>query len=747
MVRYNDIVRKSFFVFLLLYVFNSFGKHRGPQLQPTGLLVTNNAIALSQSDFDSGSYRIQESGYYYLTEDIIFAPIPASEASRTDKPDVGWFTALSIECDNVVFDLNTKTLETSQDFIDTHSFKVFSMIELNNSPFPHFLFAYPGETEIKTAKNVLITNGTLGRSPHHGIHGNGNVNVRIDNLIIRDFEVAGVSLNGLKSGEMRHLDISGIEHEVPFTGLLAVINMALVELNKLKDGGDVNAQPYITALEIMANDPAQNGSDHPSATHDGNAYGLFLNRTVDVGPLPLHCTDATTNCVIIEDVTVCNMKSKVIETIHIQDNNGITLKGERFGVMRWADAYPDGTFAPNALLKAQTYAVNENHPELLPEGFANNILSDSPDETTFLSQVKPGFVGDFAGHTDKGVFGIRVDCGHGVYIKNCRVFGLENIGDKGHLLSDIPAGENYDFDQIRYTGNDVYGVSLTACHNCSVVDTSVFECSSTNGNVNGVSVINESSVNDFINCLSNDHVAFLDNPSSVVNPSSHVYGFIVDNTANSNEFTNCQAQLLESPRYCYGFSIEGSRANLFNSCTAFDNKATSSLTLTSEKRAIGFQLLGTEGTECRECQAINMYCSGETDATAESQSIAAGFSIDKSDSSNDTYTIITDCQANSNNGGAGKGYGMYAKNAQYMTITNNGFANNRSDGSFGFGYGMAITEADGSFIIRNIAHGNHTNFAVSYTDPGKVIPLIYGSYCALASMERLKEGVNISLMR
>ena len=39
---------------------------RTPTLHESGLLVPNSAIAISQSDFDSGSLRITQPGYYYI---------------------------------------------------------------------------------------------------------------------------------------------------------------------------------------------------------------------------------------------------------------------------------------------------------------------------------------------------------------------------------------------------------------------------------------------------------------------------------------------------------------------------------------------------------------------------------------------------------------------------------------------------------------------------------------------------------
>lgn len=39
-------------------------------------------------------------------------------------------------------------------------------------------------------------NGILGRSSHHGIHGNSMAEIFLYDLKIKDFEVGGISLNG-----------------------------------------------------------------------------------------------------------------------------------------------------------------------------------------------------------------------------------------------------------------------------------------------------------------------------------------------------------------------------------------------------------------------------------------------------------------------------------------------------------------------------------------------------------------------
>ena len=60
----------------------------------------------------------------------------------------------------------------------------------------------------KPGEKVLIKNGTLSRSSHHGIHGNKNTNIIIQNLSIKDFEVAGIALNGTTIGILDNIKIN-----------------------------------------------------------------------------------------------------------------------------------------------------------------------------------------------------------------------------------------------------------------------------------------------------------------------------------------------------------------------------------------------------------------------------------------------------------------------------------------------------------------------------------------------------------
>ncbi|CAE8641398.1 unnamed protein product [Polarella glacialis] len=161
---------------------------------------------LRERDFRKGTYRIKLPGVYKLMTDIEFYPSPQTNffppENSTEYPlrngyHLGFFAAISIETSGVVIDLNGKTIRQSRAHHLLQRF--FAVIELASRPFiakvgpPQFGIV---TEEINFATDAVIENGILGLSSHHGIHGNRNSRIFLKNLVIRDFEVGGISLNG-----------------------------------------------------------------------------------------------------------------------------------------------------------------------------------------------------------------------------------------------------------------------------------------------------------------------------------------------------------------------------------------------------------------------------------------------------------------------------------------------------------------------------------------------------------------------
>ena len=88
-------------------------------------------ISLTNSNFTDGTLRIRQSGCYYLKEKIQFAPnfkrcdywprfdtaVESNSNNATEWPmgpySLGFFAAITVEADDVVLDLNNKTIEAT----------------------------------------------------------------------------------------------------------------------------------------------------------------------------------------------------------------------------------------------------------------------------------------------------------------------------------------------------------------------------------------------------------------------------------------------------------------------------------------------------------------------------------------------------------------------------------------------------------------------------------------------------------
>ena len=187
-------------------------------------------IYLKQKDFENGTVRITTPGIYILTENIIFNPNEETDFLPTEKQSevngiypqnmsgpyhLGFFSAITIESDDVLLDLNGKTLSQSPN----HNFqqRFYANIELANMPFipKQGPGDFKGAMSYVSGNRLLIQNGNLGLSSHHGIHGNSSNNTIIRNLSISQFEVAGIALNGTTNGIISDVVVKNAKQDVP----------------------------------------------------------------------------------------------------------------------------------------------------------------------------------------------------------------------------------------------------------------------------------------------------------------------------------------------------------------------------------------------------------------------------------------------------------------------------------------------------------------------------------------------------
>lgn len=192
-------------------------------------------VVLRQDDFEDGTYRITNPGRYVLAEDIEFCPQPHNDywppmnlwnKYPPSSYYLGYFAAITVEADGVEIDLRQHTIQQCREFYLVQRF--FNVIELNNRVF----VPNEGVSSLnyqKTDKpaggaeagdfimpsNVVVKNGIIGRSSHAGIHGNGVTGLKVVDVTIKDFEVAGIHCNGCKDVSIDEVEVGPSASSVP----------------------------------------------------------------------------------------------------------------------------------------------------------------------------------------------------------------------------------------------------------------------------------------------------------------------------------------------------------------------------------------------------------------------------------------------------------------------------------------------------------------------------------------------------
>lgn len=677
-------------------------------------------IRLLQSDFASGTYRIHEGGYFELGEHILFDPQPEAEKLRTDKPVSGWFASITVETEEpVIIDLKNFMLASSVSFDEAHVFNVFAQIELDNCPFSGTLYGFPNPHQALvnfksdliyvSASNVIIKNGMLGRSGHWGIHGNNNSNIHIENMIIKDWEVRGIELNGLVHGSIKNVEISGLEHviktSVPLVGVLHVKEI----LHHLAAQGYKDAKLRLQKLEEFLLDENA-GTLNPAQTLPiGTIGGLFIAgggvSNVDFPVTTSMCAHAakmtggrTCDDIVIEDVVIHDAAVNSVQFAAIgskyQGPQGNSIGIENVGLLPggsllWKDAYDtQGNFAPNEPLIATVFvalallAHNPKAKKMLPKNFdkiAQSILENN--ETLFLENAVPIYT--YPSHKIKGLFGMRIEGAQNVIVQNCSAYNLSSVGAKvteifpvkvqsiatrtSHHNVSINVGTN-DAQVVvlpAYRGNDIWGYEFAVCKNCIIHNCIADTIVSHNGNPFGFELIADDDSVVVDNCHAQNIISYGATMDSNITMPSESYGFRVKDTKTTNTFINCWASGIYAPVRSFGFAAELCTGALFENCSVYDvvSSSTHADSLDPEKQQVsfGFNTEGASGTCFKNCSANQIQCAGTT--TGTNSALAAGFACTE----NDLNSKIVGCSVTQAMAANGNVYSIFVDDTSVLS--------------------------------------------------------------------------------
>lgn len=515
-----------------------------------------NKILLTQKDFDTGTYRITKGGIYCLQEDIEFSPnsniytsidgisspnvldnFHPQESQKNEYPtppyQFGFFAAITIECDNVIIDLNGHVLKQSR----MHYFnqRFYSNIELNPSPF--IRGQGPADFgKLYFPQNICIRNGTLGLSSHHGIHGNGNKNILLENLVIKDFEVAGLHLNGSENVVARRIDIQDISRDVQVNFLYSnalYTRRFLCQLYKENPDAFLNingsdkktVETILNELQtemiekvylplLYEKDVTSDLFYNKSLLPEGNIYGIVLNRLgVVVGDFVKTYEDNNyqNKDILLIDILCKNLDSfpKEIISLTSSEKPVVGTVGNTIPIL--ACSHPEtGLFIPNKQVVAT--CILAKYTNISDFKIHSKSLSCPPclidwvESEQSLSSIKEynnlKFVNlrDQMNHFMKGNIIMFVSGGTDIRIHNIR---MQNIGNSGppcdcdpnrmsdyKYVYDTVGYINYKLSDTRYVGRDLKSFLIAGSSHIDIGDVKATSMQ-TNGRFNGIDILGD----------------------------------------------------------------------------------------------------------------------------------------------------------------------------------------------------------------------------------------------------------------
>jgi hypothetical protein len=574
---------------------------------------------LSTEDFTYGTYIIDEPGTYRLTEDISFNPnspatltaavedglIPGSLAralglsspvdayhaghplptqmvaggvdhftpggpldARYDPAafGLGFFAAIAVTADDVVIDLDGHTLEQSAEHALLQRY--FAVIELADQPF------VPGQgpasfgAHLDAATRVTIKDGTIGRSAHHGIHGNGNADVTVDGVDFDGYEVAAVALNGVDGLSVSDVTATN-RKDVPVVGTFSPARFITAYVDHLVDSGSpttlqvddaiLSASDVQTALQDAINNthhdlvadpnvvdgraqidaaahPVEYALFHnPWGLPDGNSYSFLVNHLgVAVNGFP-SVPDGTTAVpsrdVHFEDVEVHDQRAAVQEVIAV-DAGGSALIDPAGAVFQIRNLHPD-TGAPITIsdlddakasylgnpvanaqaLVAKAAALGEfegSHLDVTRSNMPATVLDwieGRPGSQT-LADIAVAYYcnGDPMFHVNKGVIAFKMDAAEDITMTRTSVEGLANSGGEGSTVcGDYRDGVSHPLATLHgYGGSAARGYTFAGSTDVRVEASEARAINAAAGPAIGFAVMTDTTAAHCIDCLVHD---------------------------------------------------------------------------------------------------------------------------------------------------------------------------------------------------------------------------------------------------
>ena len=536
----------------------------------------DNKIYLTQKDFANGTYRITSSGYYILKEDIIFNPgspslhfrnglldddyesvvndwLPSKEQLENEYNHssfiLGFYSAINVETDNVIIDLNGFTIK--QHPLHNLQQRFFQIIQLNNSPFikgqgPSGTFSNSG---FIPTNNIVIKNGKFGTSSHYAIHGNDNTNVVLEDLVCENFESGGIALNNIENLVIDNVYIKDSRRNVPILASYSVLRNTKIIYNKCREilkkvnfnnesGLDIFKKLLVLERRIISNyitseyksilnknidDDLEKEIEKYYYNKSGLSDGSVLTG-IQITPkgIAIHSFEKNDSCnpccnfsniqideqnkyssnIYINGLTIENLIAKPVEivTCKYKDKQILGSFGDIFNILGSLDI--EGYYRSNILnnclcclskiLKIKKDVISTlNTPEWMTK------WSESGKKIGHFKKNMEIIYGmDIMGHTNKGCLGIRIGGVNNINLRNININNIHNIGDDT-LKSKI---ENKNVTTVKTNVEEETGTSYGGILSIGIIFSNCSNIKGENINISDIT----SKHNKSFNILYND---------------------------------------------------------------------------------------------------------------------------------------------------------------------------------------------------------------------------------------------------
>ena len=439
-------------------------------------------------------------GTYILKEDIIVGSSSMGDKGKfidfdrqTGAPPfhLGLWAAISIMGKNIVLDLNGHTISMTTNFQRQQRF--FSLIELASQPFPKGIAGFPKEPIC--AENVTIMGGTLCNTSHHCIHGNNNKDIIIENMVMKDFEVAAIAINNADNLIIREIDINGTSRDITVLSTYSTVVDLKTSLETVASTSNNKnskiAKKYLKneILEHLVKNPGKDkyGITSMPKTKDGqelpegNAYGIYLSNKFTIKELS--SSGEKNKNVTVQKVNIKNISTNPQEVIAICESSDKVLKDNKGNIIPWnwlfdeerkfITSNEDYHYSRRLLIKMQLFCNSVLKNEKSKFEKYMNIESAEKEEHPNVTSDDIGVTSqggfDSRHHLLKGNIGLRIDGMTDSKLEHILIRDVKNYGDDASLDVDKKIYSEYA-DRLRikntYNGNFSTGLSLT--YGCNI---------------------------------------------------------------------------------------------------------------------------------------------------------------------------------------------------------------------------------------------------------------------------------------